>query len=580
MTLDENTYIILVALLIGVLGGAGNIAFRGAVDVIQLVVRERGGAWLGIDLHTASRLLLILFPLLGALCLIPIALLFPGEIYGYRFPRFLEDVNLRGGIFKKRLILPKALAAAITIGCGGSVGVEGPIAQLGGGLGSMTGQLLKASAARMRVLVASGVAAAIAATFNAPITGVMFATEIVLQGDFQMQSFVALVLAAGVATVISRASFGVHPAFLVPHYALISPFELLTYVALGLCAGLTGVVFIKVFYATRDWFEHLRIPIHFKPLLGALLMGLCGVALPPVMGNGYGDIQSALAGHTAWQLMLLLVGGKIVATSLTLGSGGVGGTFAPSLYIGAMLGGGFGAIVSRFLPSVTADPGAYAMVGMAGMLAATTQAPLTAAFLLFELTASYIIVLPVLFCIISALILVRAVGIASIDEVELERRGINLRAGKEASILQGVRVGEVMTRDFQVIPERMPLGGILALIATSHHDYFPVVDERGLMRGALTFQELREVLFEEGLKDLVVAKDVASPSGASLTPDDTLGTAFSLLAQRDVAALPVMEAHDSPRLVGLVKRDDVLAAYNAQLLLRYGEGTGHRVRAV
>jgi CIC family chloride channel protein len=570
VSLDENTYLVLLALLLGVLAGLVNIVFRHTVELVELVVHGWGGGLLGVALDGPTRFLLPLLPLAGALLLIPLALLFPGQIYGYRFPGFLEEVNLRGGVFKKRLIAPKALAAALTIGSGGSTGVEGPIAQLGGGLGSMLGQLLRASAGRIRVLIASGVAAAIAATFNAPITGVLFAVEIVLQGDFQLQSFVALVLAAGVATVISRASFGLHPAFLVPRYNLISPLELLSYVALGVVAGVLAIVFIRLFYGTRALFERSPLPTHLRPAAGALLMGSVAIALPQVMGNGYEHIQTALDGEMVWWLMFCLAGGKIVATSLTLGSGGVGGTFAPSLYIGTMLGGGFGALTHRWLPGVTADPGAYAMVGMAGFLAATTQAPLTAAFLLFELTASYMIVLPVLFCIISALVVVRGARMTSIDEVELARRGINLRAGKESSILSEVRVADVMTRDFHVISERMPLRGILALIGGSRHEYFPVVDDDGRMSGALSFQELREVLFEEGLKELVVAKDVAVDSSSFVTGEDTLGTAMALLAKRDVTALPVMESRDSRRVVGLVKRDDVLAAYNSQLLLRYG----------
>jgi CIC family chloride channel protein len=570
--LDENTYFILLALLLGVLAGLANIGFRYAVELVQWAVRGWGASRLGISLDGPTRLLLPLLPVTGALLLIPLARLFPGQIYGYGFPAFLENVNLRGGILRRRLIVPKALAAAITIGSGGSTGVEGPIAQLGGGLGSLAGQFLRASATRMRVLVASGVAAAIAATFNAPITGVLFSVEIVLQGDFHLQSFVALVLAAGVATVVSRAAFGLHPAFVVPPYNLLSPLELLSYIGLGIAAGAAAILFIRLFYALRDRFARVSIPADLKPALGALLMGSSAIALPEVMGNGYEHIQSALDGNLTWNLMLILVGGKILATSLTLASGGVGGTFAPSLFVGAMLGGGFGALMHRAWPGVTADPGAYAMVGMAGFLAAVTQAPLTAAFLLFELTASYVIVLPVLFCVTGALVVVRAAGVSSIDETDLERRGINLRAGKEAAILQSITVGEVMTRDFQLIPERTPLGEILVLIAGSRHEYFPVVDEAGLMSGALTFQELREVLFEEELKELVVAKDVASENPTTVSPDDTLATTMGLLVRRDVPALPVTESAGSRRVIGLVRRDDLLAAYNSRLLLRYGEG--------
>jgi CIC family chloride channel protein len=269
--------------------------------------------------------------------------------------------------------------------------------------------------------------------------------------------------------------------------------------------------------------------------------------------------------------MLALVGAKILATALTLGSGGVGGTFAPSLFIGTMLGGAFGALVGQAAPALTAAPGAYAMVGMAAFLAATTQAPLTAAFLLFELTASYMIVLPVLFAITAALTVGRALGVPSIDELELQKRGINLRAGKETSILQSLRVADVMSRDVQVVPDRMPLRAILNLIASSRHEFFPVVDESGNMTGALTLQDLREVLFEEQLTNLVVAKDVARDGVVADTAEDTLGRALDLLAKHDVPALPVIERRDSRRVVGLVRRDALLVAYNSQLLLRFGE---------
>jgi CIC family chloride channel protein len=569
--LDENTTLIVLAVLVGTVGGVANVLFRLAVEAVEYVIRGQAAAQLAIAPAGARFYLLPLLPALGAVLLIPLALLFPGQIYGYGLPSFLENVNLHGAILKKRLILPKILAAAVTIGSGGSAGLEGPVAQLGGGLGSLTGQVLRASAARMRVLVASGVAASIGATFNAPITGVMFAVEIILLGDFQLQSFVSLVLAAGVATVIARAAFGTHPAFVVPEYYLVNPLELVSYVVLGLCAGAAAVIFITVFYRIRDLFERVPLPMHAKPFAGALVVGSAAIVLPQIMGNGYRHIQEALVEGMSWKVMLALVGAKILATSVTLGSGGVGGTFAPSLFIGTMLGGAFGALAAEIAPMLTAAPGAYAMVGMAAFLAATTQAPLTAAFLLFELTASYMIVLPVLFCITAALIVARAVGMPSIDEVELQRRGINLRAGKEASILQGIRVAEVMSRDVQVVPDRMPLRAILGLIASSRHEYFPVVDESGAMSGALTVQDLREVLFEEQLTDLVVAKDVARDTVAALTPDDTLARALDLLTKHEMPALPVTERRDSRRVVGLVRRDDVLAAYNSQLLLRYGE---------
>jgi CIC family chloride channel protein len=565
---DEGTFLVVASAVIGVLAAGTNILFRSSLQFVHEHLFLRGSSLLQISQGGWHRILVPLLPVAGALLLIPLSLLFPGEVNGYGFGKFLETVNIKGGVLRIRNILLKTIAPALTIGSGGSAGVEGPIAIIGGTVGSTVGSFLRTSGSRMKLLIAAGSAAGIAATFNAPIAGVMFSTEIVLLGDFEIASFAAIVIASGIATVISRWYYGASPAFLVPQYELRSAAELPLYLVLGLVIGLTAVFYIRTFYRLKDEFDVLKLHPQLKPVFGAFMVGCLGIILPQVMGNGYEFIEAALHEDLGFTLLFLLVFFKIVATSVTLGSGGAGGVFAPALFIGAMIGGSFGAIVHALFPLATATPGAYATVGIGAFLAATTHAPLTGIFLLFEMTGNYKIIVPLMFSAIIGTLVSRRLYRDSIDTADLTRKGIQLHAGREHGIMGRITVGEVMTTDLVTVRPDTNLKHLIETMIANEHFYVPVVDEAGSMSGIVSIHDVRPVLLEERVTRIVNAGDIATEKVITLTPEDDLNTAMEKFSIKDLEEIPVVAVFDPRRICGMVRRKDVIAAYNKEVLKR------------
>jgi len=568
LRLGEHTTLIIISVLVGILSGFGNMLFRATMDFVHESIFVNGSRLLHIMDGGFFRVFTPLLPITGALLLIPLSLAFRGEVSGYGFPRFLEEVNVREGRLRARSIFIKILSAAFTIGTGGSAGVEGPIAQIGGATGSLIGQIMKVSGNRVKLLIAAGSAGGIAATFNAPIAGVMFATEIVLLGNYEMTSFSAIVIASGIATIVSRIYYGGNPIFRVPEYELLSPYEIPLYMILGVIVGAVAVVYIKVFYRVKDEFDRLKLHPLLKPLLGAFIVGTIGIAFPQVLGDGYEFIQQALEGRIIFIIIILLVFLKILATSVTLGSGGAGGVFAPALFIGAMLGGSFGYIAHTLFPSITANPGAYATVGVGAFLSAATHAPLTGMFLLFEMTGNYRIIVPIMFASIIGTLTARRIYRDSIDTVELSKKGIEIHEGREASILSTIRVGSVMRKDFKTVKEDTPINELLKEVAEGDSFYFPVVDDNGLLTGIVSLHDIRSVLFEEDLKEILRVKNVMTRNVITLTPNDNLKTAVEKFALKDIGELPVVDIYNEKEVVGMLKRGDVINAYNRELLRR------------
>ncbi|UCD34545.1 MAG: chloride channel protein [Nitrospiraceae bacterium] len=565
--LGEHTVIIAMSIVVGMLSGFANILFRSTMHLVHRVIFDGGSLILRIGEGGLHTLLLPLLPVSGALLLIPLSLAFRGDVNGYGFPRFIELVNIKGGRVKRRTFFAKILAPALTIGSGGSAGVEGPIAQLGGAVGSFVGQVFKVSGNRIKLLIAAGSAGAVAATFNAPIAGVMFATEIVLLGNYELTSFSAIVISSGLATVVSRAFYGASPAFTVPTYE-VTAFEIPLYILLGLLIGVTAVLYIRVFHWVNDGFDRLKLHPQLKPVLGAFLVGVMGIMFPHVLGDGYEHIEHALEGNIIFSVMAVLIFMKIIATSLTLGSGGAGGVFAPALFIGAMVGGSFGWAVHTLLPAYTATPGAYATVGVGAFLAATTHAPLTAIFLLFEMTANYKIIIPIMFASIIGTLTAKHLFHDSIDTVELTRKGINIHDGREATVLSTIAVGRVMKTDFTTVHEDTDIHELLNKVAEGDDFYFPAVDDDGLLTGIISLQDIRSVLFEEDLKKLVKVKFIASRNVIVVTPNDNLNSAIEKFALKDLGEIPVVDMFNRRRVVGMLKRGDVITAYNRELLRR------------
>ncbi|HXV20404.1 MAG TPA: chloride channel protein [Desulfuromonadales bacterium] len=567
--ISENTFMAILAVAIGFASGLGNYAFRKLIDFFQWSVIGQGSAMFQISFEewSLSRLLVALFPVAGGLLLIPFYIFFAKDLR-FGFSRFLELVNLKGAKVPGRTIFTRGVASAITIGTGGSAGQEGPIAQIGGAIGSQVGQSFKVSGDRLKTLVACGVSGGVAATFNAPIAGVFFAQEIVLLSSFELSSFTSIVIASGMSTVISRALLGNTPAFAVPPYVLSSAWELIFYVVLGVVVGLLATSFIDLHFRIKDRFTALPLHPLAKPVAGGALVGVIGIFLPQVFGNGYQFMETVMHGQGAWYLLAALVLFKALATSITLGSGMPGGLFAPSLYIGAVAGGTLGKLLQMLFPGMVSSPGAYALVGMGAFLSAATHAPMTAIFLLFEMTASYEVIIPIMITCVIGTTICRHFKKESLETFELAREGINLEAGKERNIMKALRVGEVMVRDAEAIPEGMTLREFTRFIAHTRHTNFPLVGPDGELTGIISVQDFMGVVFERDLMDLVVVKELATLDVITVFEDDDLDTAMRKIGYRNIEQLPVVDRETGKKLVGIISRRDMVSAYNRALMER------------
>jgi len=565
--MTDHVFMVVAAIVIGVLGGLGAVGFR---FLIKLFHRGFWGHWeyatesiRGLAWHH-----ILLVPAVGGLLVGLIVHFFAREAKGHGVPEVMEAVALKGGIIRPRVVIAKSLASALSIASGGSVGREGPIVQIGSAIGSTVGQILQVSRGRLRTFVGCGAAAGIAATFNAPVAGALFAVEVIL-GDFGVAAFSPIVISSVMATVVSRHYLGDFPAFEVPEYVLVSPWELAPYLVLGLVAGAVGVVFIKTLYLMEDGYDALRLPPYVKPVTGGLAIGAVGIFCPQIFGVGYEAINQALLGQLTWTFLLVLIVVKLFATSITIGSGGSGGIFAPSLFMGAMTGGSIGHLMHGLFPAVTAGSGAYALVAMGALVSATTHAPITAIVMIFELTNDYKIILPLMIsCIIATLVAIK-LNRDSIYTLKLMRRGADIRRGREVNVLKSLKVRSQMRRSVDLIPHDLPLRHLLSRVLNSSQASFCVVEGADEMVGIITESDLRPVMvrFEE-LKDLLIAGDLMRPAGSTVREEDGLDYVMKQFGRMNVDELPVVAGEGSNRVVGMIRRVDLIAAYNREVFKR------------
>lgn len=565
-----NEYVLMVcmAAVIGVLGGYGAVGFRWLIGFFQgLFFSQQGSNSVLEAVLSLPWYARLIPPIIGGAVVGPMVYFFAREARGHGVPEVMEAVALKGGMIRKRVVAIKTLASSITIGSGGSAGQEGPIVQIGSGIGSALGRMAGVSADRMRTLVACGAAAGIAATFNAPIAGAMFALEIIL-GDFGIAAFTPIVVSSVLATVISRVHLGAFPAFLVPQYSMVSVWEILTYSSFGIVMGIVGVMFTVTLYKFEDLFDAIRIPPYTKAAIGGAIVGCTGIFLPHIFGVGYDAISLALLGQIPWLLLLSLVVIKILATSVTIGSGGSGGVFAPSLFIGAMTGGAFGFVMQTLFPQVTAAQGAYSLVGMGAMVSATTHGPITAILMLFEMTGGYKMILPLMLSCIISTVVASQLKRDSIYTLKLARRGVDIRAGKDVNVMKALLVRDAMTRDVVTVPADMPLKKLVRFTLSSKHSSFPLVDKDGLLEGIVTFQDFKDVVFEEGLGDLVVAKELSPQEVITITGNENLDSALRKIGVKNIEQIPVVDELNPRKIVGILSRRDIFTAYNKAIIDR------------
>ena len=560
----EHTFMIIVAIIIGIIGGYGAILFR---FMIRFAQRSSFGTW-HLDLAYIEALpwyWKLIIPAVGGLIVGPIIYFFAREAEGHGVPEVMEAIILKGGVIRPRVVVAKIIASAVSIGTGGSVGREGPIVQIGSAAGSVLGQVIKVNGSQLRTMVACGAAAGIAGTFNAPIAGSIFALEILL-GDFAITQFSPIVIASVTSTVISRHYLGNFPAFTIPSYELVSIWEFIPYAILGVLAAFVAIIFIEVVYKVEDVFDAIPIPEWVKPAIGGLIIGGVGIFFPQIFGVGYETMDMTLASKLSWSFVLMLIFLKLMATSITIGSGGSGGIFAPSLFLGGALGGFVGAVTNMVMPELSASPGAYALVGMATVSAATMHAPITSILILFELTNDYRIILPLMMAVIISVVLKMNLKKESMYSLKLIRKGLDVDNKQEPNVLSKIKVQKIINQGCLTVLAETPFSELHNLTKqVTNLNYF-VVDSNRKLLGILSPHKIR-VIENSADPDNVdlKAKDLIIEKGVFFTPEDTLDKVGLMLNDLILDEIPIVNNVKDKMVIGYISKTEVINAYNREM---------------
>ncbi len=561
---NEHIRLTLLAILIGVLAGLASILFKFMIQFFQNLFWRAGSILEGVAQQ--PWFLTILIPTVGGLIISPIIYYGAKEAKGHGVPEIMESLIFRGGKIPNKVAAVKALASSICIASGGSTGREGPIVQVSASLASTIGKLFKIKERGLKTLVAAGAGAGIGATFNAPIAGALFAVEVIL-GEFGVYSFSPIIIASVTSTMTSQFITGdIFSAFTVPSYTLSSIWEIGPYILLGIICGTVAIFFIQVLYFLEDKFEALKVHPLIKPAMGGIFVGVIGLKFPQIFGVSYEAMDASLTNQMGFWLAFILIFAKILGTSLTLGSGGSGGIFAPSLFLGAMTGNVVGTFFRNIFPNSPESmfsPGAFALVGMGAVVAGATHAPITAIVIIFELTNDYKIILPLMLsCIIASLM---TVGIhkQSIYTLKLKRRGILFSEGREVNILKSLHVKDFVSQDHQVFLNTVHVGQIIDLAISSKHHTFQIIDDDNNYVGCFSLNQMKKLVLDKDMLDsLLIAEDLAVP-GISIDYEDNLEQAMKIFGQQDVSEITLLKGN---KFSGVIKRKDVIEAYNHEII--------------
>jgi CIC family chloride channel protein len=570
--------LVLLSMLVGVVAGFGAVTFNFILNSASELFMVRAVGYempqpgaegvAKMPAEPARRWLLFLVPAFGGLLSGLLVYTFAPEAEGHGTDAMIDAFHRKRGVIRKRVPIIKTLASALTIGSGGSAGREGPIAQVGAGFGSALATWLKAGDRERRTLLLAGAGAGIGAVFRAPLGGALFAVE-VLYRDMEFEG--AALVPCFVASIVSYSIYcGVSGSwgaiFSLPYHLTFNhPLELPLYVVLGIVCALMGVLYVKVFYGVRDHvFRKLRLPNHVKPALGGLAVGVIGFFLPQVLGMGYGWVQLAMDGYLPLKIIVAIAFVKILATSLTISSGGSGGVFAPSMVIGGMVGAAVGTVLHGWLPQVVTQPAAFALVGMAGFFAGVAKTPVSSLIMVSEMTTGYGLLAP--------LMLTTAVGYLltprrdSIYENQVDSRIDSPAHEGEyvVDLLERIPVREAMPKleKLAVLRLNAPLPEILHAVADSKQHVFPVLDAQGELHGVILFDDIRLFFTDRDIpRHAVIAQDLLAQNLVTVTPDEDLASALQKLRQSMQVELVVVKHKGSRKVVGILGRRDILATY-------------------
>lgn len=558
--IQRTIFISLLCILVGAIAGLGAAGFKYLIEFFHNLFfsgqlsfqHNRGG------LISSWGPFVIVVPAIGITLAQWITTKWAPEAKGHGVPEVMVAVAEKRGKIRPVVALVKSFASAITIGSGGSVGKEGPIVQIGASFGSTLGQSLKLSSRETIILVGAGVAGGISATFNAPIGGIMFALELILP-EYSIMTIMPLVVSAIIATTVGAVFMGSHPAFIVPEYTMVSHYELIFYALLGLLAGLLSVLFIKSVYGMEDFFDRLKIPSTVKSLVGGLIVGCIGYISLQLFGNyhvfgvGYDFLDLVLDNQiTVLVMAFVLMFMKILANSLTLASGGSGGIFAPSLFLGGALGATVGIIVNTLFPTTTGPISAYAIVGMAAIVSGVTGGVLTAIIMVFEMTRDYAIMLPLLLSGVLSFFVARLIYGETMYTQKLTRRGIQIQFDKRIPTMKTLTVGEVMKREIISCKPSDSVSTVWNIMHDHGIGLLPVIEGNTVL-GTIGYIELhqRKQKGDEQVSSCMKKLDISIPFSANLYD-----------------ALQVMEEEKTNILIVTNKQSQIVGFVTANRIIR------------
>ena len=559
---SESTVLLILALGVGLTTGVGIWLFREGIDLAAHIFRV-------VVAHD------VMGPVVGAGGIVVVTAL-GGLLVGWMMERFIGEerhkgmpgviaaVAMAGGRLRYWRMPIKTLAAVLSLGVGASLGAEAPSVQIGANFGSMFGQRLHLSEDRVRLLVAAGGASAIAAAFHAPIAGVFFALEIILTGDFTVSSFGVVVLSAVISSVFMEVVEAGGPALGALDYMLGGPLEIPFYVLLGLVLAPAAVLFIRAIFWQEHLWRQVKLSRPLKTALAGILMGAIGIFLPQLLGTGMETMGAVLNGERLTILLLLALGVvKIFAAAMCLGGGFVAGMFAPPLFVGTMLGGAFGMLVQQIAPaSAVGDTGAYAIAGMAAMLAGVVRSPITAIVLVFELTNDYHLILPIMLTTVVCIFVTERFEPLGLELRELAEQGVRIQHGRDVDVMQSVLVREAMITPAATIPENASLVDLRDRMRQDRIRSVAVVNEQGELTGIVTLTDLQKA-YEGGADDLRVS-DIATREVITAAPDEPVWTAVRQMGARDIGRLPVLKP-GTRFPIGMLSRHDIMRAYNTAI---------------
>ncbi|MCP3939297.1 MAG: chloride channel protein [Actinomycetia bacterium] len=560
--LSENQLFAVLAVLVGIGGGLSAVGFHHLIDLLVHDVFGR----LNESVEGLGRASVVPALVIGALLVGPMVTRWASEAKGHGVPEVIEAVAIRSGRIRARVPVVKAVASAITISSGGSAGREGPIVQIGSAIGSIITRPFKMSDRRRRTYVAAGAAAGIAAIFNAPLAGVFFALEVILR-SFTARGFSTVVISAVTANAVWRVLVSDDPVLTSEVYRLEEPIELVFYGLLGIAAAVVALVFVRILYIIEDWFEESPIRPELRPVVGALVVGGIGIASVDLLGAGLEGIDKALAGEFATATLLLLILGKILATSFTLGSGGSGGVFSPSLLIGALLGATFGDIITELFPDSSAPAGAYAVVGMAAVFAAAAQAPMSSIFIVFEMTSDFGLIMPLMLACAASTVVYTAVNPNSIYMEKIRRRHVHIEDKPDEQEMSVIPLARAAEAKYLSMFRTRTTADAVRLMKESREDFALVVAPDRSFKGVVWLDDLEEA-GTGGSKQLIDVMDDEYPVGY---PDHSLADGMAQF-ESGVVMLPIVDWND--RLLGVASAQSVVRAYEASRGSTFGGETG------